>query len=1020
VAEPPPQPPAQLEEFFDLSIDLLCVVGFDGRFERMNPALARTLGYPPQQLAALTALDVTHPDDVERSQVALSRLAEGEDLVGFESRVICADGSVRWLEWNTRTVPDRGIVYGVARDTTERRRADEALREAQRLLERSHDELRALADQQTALRQVAELVARRAPDQDVFELVVEQATVVVGSAYTLLVRLDEDDSATTLAVHDAPPVYHAGQRQPIGNGVVGDVARTGRSARRTWRAPGLDRFLAERVDALGIVSAAGAPVLVDDRVWGVLVTFSQTDELPDTTERRLEGFARLGGLAIANTDARRELARLAHEQAALRRVATLVAREVPPEEIFAAVGREVGEVLAVDATHLGRFDGAEVVSVAQWGTYEGVPLGARFPLEGDNVSTRVLATRRPARIDGYDPSAGVIAATVYELGLRVAIGVPILVDGRPWGVMIASSKREHPFPPDTEARLQDFTELLATAIANASARDRLRRLAEEQAALRRVATLVARQTPQAEVFGAIAEEVGRLLGVDAVSMVRFEEGAIGVVVGGAGALAEAVRIGSRLPLEGRTLSSEVFRTGRAARFDDYPEQATGPFADDRIAAEVRSGVGTPIMVEGRMWGAMVAVTRDAPLPPDVDDRIGQFTELMATAIGNAEARAEVARLVDEQGALRRVATLVAQGAAPSAVFDAVTREVAELLDASSVTLARYDDEQLTVVASGGRVGHVAVGQRYPLGGTNVTSTVFETGRTARMDDYAAATGTIGDVARSERVRSVVAAPVMVEGGIWGVLAAVWSDRPPPPDDTAQRMSSFAELLDTAIANADSRDQLTESRARVLLAGDEARRRVARDLHDGAQQRLVQTVVTLKLAHRALRDGDDTGNAERLVAEALCNAEDATSDLRDLARGILPTVLTSGGLRAAVEALVSRLDVPIDVDVPLERLPTEIEASAYFVVAEALTNVVKHAHAGRASVRAAVEGDELAIAIQDDGVGGADPHGQGLLGLADRVDALGGTLRIDSAEHGGTVVSARLPLSTRPAGTSNAG
>jgi signal transduction histidine kinase len=287
-----------------------------------------------------------------------------------------------------------------------------------------------------------------------------------------------------------------------------------------------------------------------------------------------------------------------------------------------------------------------------------------------------------------------------------------------------------------------------------------------------------------------------------------------------------------------------------------------------------------------------------------------------------------------------------------------------------------------------------------------------------MDDYAEATGTIGSFARSERVRSVVAAPVMVEGGIWGVLAAVWSDRPPPPEDTAQRMASFAELLDTAIANADTRDQLTESRARVLLAADEARRRIAGDLHDGAQQRLVQTVVTLKLLDRALRDG--TGDAAGLVAEALRSAEDAMSDLRDLARGILPTVLTSGGLRSAVEALVARLEVTVDVDVPRERLAPEIEASAYFVIAEALTNVVKHAHAEQASVRAAVEGDALAIAIRDDGVGGADPHGHGLLGLADRVDALGGTLRIDSAEHGGTVVCARLPLSTRPAGTPDAG
>jgi PAS domain S-box-containing protein len=988
VAEPPPslQPDAQLEEFFDLSIDLLCIVGFDGYFKRVNPALERTLGYPSRELFSRTVFDITHPDDVEPSRAALSQLAEGRDIVGFESRVVCADGSIRWLEWNTRTRPERGVVYGAARDTTERRRADEALQEAQRLLEAGRDELRVLADGQAALRRVAELVARGAPDADVFHAVVREATAVVGSAYTLLVRLDGDDTATTVAVHDAPPVYFAGQRQPVGNGVVGDVQRTGRAARRTSSAKGLDRFLAERVTALGIVSAAAVPIEVDDRLWGALVTFSETDELPEGTEGRLEGFARLASMAIASADAQHGLRRLADEQAALRRVATLVAREASPEEVFAAVGREVGQVLEVDATHLGRFeDDHAVVSIAQWGTYEGVPIGARFPLDGDSVSTRVQQTGRAARIEGYDPGSGVIAATVHAMGLRFAIGVPIAVEGRLWGVMIASSKARE-FPPGTEARLRDFTELLATAIANASAHAQVRVLADEQAALRRVATLVARQEPQDEVFGAIAEEIGRLLAVDSVAMVRYDDERSGVVVASAGPITEVVPTGTRAPLEGRNLASTVFRTGAPVRLEDYEAEATGPLTDRLAAAGIRSGVGTPIMVEGRMWGAMLAITHDAPLPADTEARIGQFTNLMATAIANAEARAEV--------------------------IDAVTREVTDLLDASSVTLARYVDDVLTVVASNGRVRPIEVGERYPLGGTNVTSTVFRTGQTARMDDYAAASGTIGDVARTAGTRSVVAAPVTVEGSIWGVLAAIWSDRPPPPEDTADRLSRFAELLDTAIANADSRDQLTESRARLLLAADEARRRVTRDLHDGAQQRLVQTVVTLKLAHRALRE--DSGAAEPLVAEALGTAEDAMSELRELAHGILPTVLTRGGLSAGVDAFVSRLDLAVDVEIPLSRLPLAIEASAYFIVTEALTNVVKHAQAGRASVRAVVDGGALALEVRDDGIGGADPHGQGILGIADRVDALGGTLSIESSEQGGTVLSARLPLSTLPA------
>jgi signal transduction histidine kinase len=221
------------------------------------------------------------------------------------------------------------------------------------------------------------------------------------------------------------------------------------------------------------------------------------------------------------------------------------------------------------------------------------------------------------------------------------------------------------------------------------------------------------------------------------------------------------------------------------------------------------------------------------------------------------------------------------------------------------------------------------------------------------------------------------------------------------------MVQFAGLLDTAIANADSRDQLTASRARLLTAGDEARRRVVRDLHDGAQQRLVHTIITLKLAQQSFRD--ENGNAGSLIDEALEHAQRGTAELRELAHGILPAALTHGGVRSSVDAFVSRLDLPVHVDVPAERFPAEIEASAYFIVAEALTNVVKHSHARRAEVRAYVDDDVLRVEIRDDGVGGADPRGHGLLGIGDRATALGGVLKVTSPAGGGTLVSATLPL-----------
>jgi signal transduction histidine kinase len=222
------------------------------------------------------------------------------------------------------------------------------------------------------------------------------------------------------------------------------------------------------------------------------------------------------------------------------------------------------------------------------------------------------------------------------------------------------------------------------------------------------------------------------------------------------------------------------------------------------------------------------------------------------------------------------------------------------------------------------------------------------------------------------------------------------------------MVKFAQLLETAIANADSRDQLISSRARVLTAGDDARRRVVRDLHDGAQQRLVHTIITLKLARQAFQDDDR--KTESLLGEALEQAEQGHRELRELAHGIMPAVLTRGGLRAGVEAVVARLDLPVGVDVPAERLPAEIETSAYFIVTEALTNVVKHAHAERVEITASVEDGMLRVEIRDDGAGGADPAGHGLVGMRDRVTTLGGRLEIESPAGAGTRVVATLPLS----------
>jgi len=239
------------------------------------------------------------------------------------------------------------------------------------------------------------------------------------------------------------------------------------------------------------------------------------------------------------------------------------------------------------------------------------------------------------------------------------------------------------------------------------------------------------------------------------------------------------------------------------------------------------------------------------------------------------------------------------------------------------------------------------------------------------------------------------------------VASVIADRARLRAEEAEERLRLQDELRRRDAERIRLQEVSASRARVLAAADEERRRVVRDLHDGAQQRLVHAVVTLKLARRAL-GGDDDG-AGALLGEALHHTQRANAELRELAHGILPSVLTRGGLRAGVNALAARMDVPATVDISIGRLPSAIEAPAYFVVAEALTNVAKHSGARSAHVSAWIESDALTVAVRDDGVGGARPDGSGLLGLEDRLAALDGALRIDSPLGGGTLVTATIPL-----------
>jgi GAF domain-containing protein len=708
-----------------------------------------------------------------------------------------------------------------------------------------------------------------------------------------------------------------------------------------------------------------------------------------------------------------DLGSLTDEQAALRRVATLVAGGAAPEKVFATVTEEVGRLLPVGVAIMGRYgsDGT-ITCVAAWGAAAGrFPVGSRSTLEGENLVTIVLETGRPARVEHFEHASGPIGVAGRRSGFHSAVGAPIVVEGSLWGVItVGSTVANRPLPPDIEARLESFTELVATAIANAESHTGLAQLAEEQAALRRVATLVAGGVAQQELFAAVSQEVARLLPVDFADIGRYEADGTVTVVGAWGRAVDQFSVGTRWSLGGKNLSTIVARTGRSARMDSYAD-ASGPIGVASRETGVRSGVATPIMVDGRLWGVMPAdSTGEQPLPANTEARLASFTELVATAIANADSRAALARLGEEQAALRRVATLVAQGASPEQVFAAVVTEVGQLLGVDLASLGRYEPGgTLTFVATLGAGDPFPAGSRQKLGGNNLGTLVFETGRPARIDRYAeASSGPLGVGVREAGIRSSVATPIMVEGRLWGVIAAGSTRERPLPADAEDRLASFTDLVATAVGNVQSRAALVASRARIVAAVDESRRRIERDLHDGAQQRLVHAVIVQKLALRALSDG--RSNASDLVAEALRHSEQANAELQELAQGILPSALTRGGLRAGVEALVSQVSLPVSVDVPGERLPAGMEATAYFVVSEALTNVVKHARAAGAQVTARVESGELRVEVRDDGIGGArGGHGTGLGGLEDRVAAMGGRLWLESEPGGGTRVCALLPV-----------
>jgi len=396
------------------------------------------------------------------------------------------------------------------------------------------------------------------------------------------------------------------------------------------------------------------------------------------------------------------------------------------------------------------------------------------------------------------------------------------------------------------------------------------------------------------------------------------------------------------------------------------------------------------------------------------DAVKLIAGQLAVSLDNAQLYGELASLAEQQAALRRVATLVAREVSATEVFSAVADEMASCLHLGNATVIRFDsDSAITIVALGrlesGLTNIPLIGQQLSLEGDNLALRVLRTGRAARMDSHEDAPGPVSAAIRAMGLRGTVGAPIVVNGQVWGMAALGSSGSEPLPPGTEERIGDFADLVATAIAAATARADLIASRARIVAAADDARRRLERDLHDGAQQRLVSLGLLLRSAESSLPP--ELQDQKRQLSDIGSGLSGVSDDLREISRGIHPAILSKGGLRPALKALARRSPVPVTVDLTIDRRFAEcVEVATHYVVAEALTNAAKHAHASEITLSAGADDHNLNLSIRDNGVGGADSrNGSGLIGLKDRVEALGGHLEVVSPTGVGTSLHATIPL-----------
>jgi PAS domain S-box-containing protein len=496
----------------------------------------------------------------------------------------------------------------------------------------------------------------------------------------------------------------------------------------------------------------------------------------------------------------------------------------------------------------------------------------------------------------------------------------------------------------------------------------------------------------------------------------------------------------------KSLVCVLDRDGRILFFNDACEQATGFSRDEVLGRDAcefvippeestafrevlayvwRTGLASPQVGHWRTkdggrrlvaWSNKPMVDADGTPSylvtsgTDLTDRARAQDEDDGALEGDPEAKlAEVGQLAQEQRALRRVATLVASEVSPERVFTAVSEECARVLDVNASAVVRYEgDDTATIVGRHNRddVDAFPLGERLPADEKTTIGLVLQTGAPARIDHWGDRTGEIAEIMVRVGYQSTVAAPIVVAGILWGAVAIGSADDLPPDSET--RLGAFCELVSLAVASAQARADLRASRARLVRAGDEQRRKLERNLHDGAQQRLVSLALKLRIARSRL--DSDPGAVAELLDDASRELSSGLEEVREIARGLHPGPLTAHGLRQALETLTERLPLPVEIAAPHERLPEHLEVTAYYIVSEAVTNVAKHAQATRATVTIERDGDVLRLEVVDDGRGGANPTGTGILGLRDRAEAAGGTLFVVSPPGRGTVVTGTLPLS----------